>query len=205
MRVQSNLADRRTRRTATLCNRWLPLLAGLLLFVPAHGQARDERGAIQVSTAETKHGGTAWFLNAWMNITLSQKAREALENGVPLVFDFQIQTLEKHTWLWDRVIEEHREVRKIRYHPLSRAYIVKNANTGDLRGFRRLSEAMRSVGLLLDVKVLDYSAMDDTAHYAVRLRGGLDIESLPTPIRLLAYVSSAWNIKSDWYQWPLAR
>jgi len=39
----------------------------------------------------------------------------------------------------------------------------------------------------------------------VRLRCSLDIESLPTPVRLLAYVSSAWDMDNEWYQWPLVR
>ena len=39
----------------------------------------------------------------------------------------------------------------------------------------------------------------------VRLRGSLDIESLPTPVRLLAYFSSAWDMDSEWHQWGLSR
>lgn len=198
MRAQELLTGRRWWR-------WWPLLAGILLLAPANAPAREERGAMQVNSAEAIRGESGWLLNAWLDITLSGAAREALENGVPLVFDFQIQALEKHTWFWDSVVEEHREVRKIRYHPLSRTFIVKNANTGELRGFRRLSEAIHALGVLLNVEVLDYHAMDAGKYYTVRLRGSLDIESLPTPIRLLAYVSPAWNIKSDWSQWPLAR
>jgi hypothetical protein len=203
MLVQDNLDGKRSRRPVLLRHWWLPLLLALLL--PVYAQAREERGTMQVGAADTRPGETAWLLNAWLDIHLSSVAHEALQNGVHLVFEFQIQVLEKHPWLWDRVVEEHRETRKIRYHPLSRNYIVKNINNGDLRGFRKLDEAMRFLGVLQDISILDFRSMDDSKHYAVRLRGSLDIESLPTPVRLLAYVSSAWNIKSNWYQWPLAR
>jgi hypothetical protein len=204
MRVQNHLSAA-SRGYHAASRRCLPFLALLLLCIPGHAPAREERGTMQVITAQARRGETAWLLNARLDISLSHTAREALENGVPLVFDFQIQALEKHSWFWDRVIEEHTEVRKIRYHPLSQTYIVKNANTGDLRGFRRLSEAMHALGDLLGVSVLDYREMDADGHYTVRLRGSLDVESLPTPIRLLAYFSPAWKMKSDWYQCPLAR
>jgi hypothetical protein len=53
--------------------------------------------------------------------------------------------------------------------------------------------------------VLDYALMRNDESYSVRLRGSLDIEALPTPVRLLAYISSAWDMDSEWYQWQLAR
>jgi len=35
------------------------------------------------------------------------------------------------------------------------------------------------------------------------MRADLDVESLPTPVRLWAYLGSAWSLKGDWYQWLL--
>jgi hypothetical protein len=47
--------------------------------------------------------------------------------------------------------------------------------------------------------------IEDDADYKIRLRGSLDIESLPTPVRLIAYVSSAWDMSSEWHTWSLDR
>ncbi len=162
-------------------------------------------GAFVLTEAEVALGESAWLLNAWLDIRLSSGAREALENGVPLVFEFRVQTRKKHPWLWDRVVTEYRQLREVVYHDLSRTYIVRDMNTGEQRGFRRLDEAMQSVGVLLDISVLDYGQVEGGGEYTVRLRGTLDIESLPTPIRLLAYVSNAWYMNSEWHQWQLGR
>ena len=70
---------------------------------------------------------------------------------------------------------------------------------GPLVDFRLAAMALE------DVAVLAFGDMKDGRRYAVRLRGRLDIEALPTPVRLLAYVSSAWDMDSDWYKWRLAR
>jgi hypothetical protein len=203
MLAQGHLARKFTGHSSRLG--WLWILGACVLLISGELQADEESGAFVLTDAEVVLGETAWLLNAWLDIRLSSGAREALENGVPLVFEFRVQVRKKHPWLWDRVIVEHRQLREVMYHALSRTYIVRDINTGAQRGFRRLDEAMQKVGVLLDISVLDYGQVDEYGEYFVRLRGTLDIESLPTPIRLLAYVSNAWYMNSAWYQWQLER
>ena len=47
--------------------------------------------------------------------------------------------------------------------------------------------------------------LEPDEQYRVRLRASLERESLPTPLRLLAYFSSSWRLSSDWTTWPLQR
>lgn len=203
MLAQGHLAHKFIRQSSRLC--CLVLLGVCVLLISGELQAGDGSGAFVLTEAEVELGESAWLLNAWLDIRLSSGAREALENGVPLVFEFRVQARKKHPWLWDQVIAKHRQVREVVYHALSRTYIVRDINTGEQRGFRRLDEAMQSVGVLLNISVLDYGLVEDGGEYSIRLRGTLDIESLPTPIRLLAYVSNTWYMNSEWYQWQLER
>jgi hypothetical protein len=179
------------------------LLAGLCLLVPGLLLADDQRGSISAIDVETLKGDEAWLLNASMDIVLSSGAREALENGVPLVFELQVQVLETHKWFWDSVISEYKQIRQVQYHALSRTYLVRDNESGAQRGYRKLEDALLAAGYLRNLPVLEYRLMQDGKHYAVRLRCSLDIESLPTPVRLLAYVSSDWDMDNEWYQWPL--
>ena len=39
--------------------------------------------------------------------------------------------------------------------------------------------------------------------YDVHLHTYLDLESLPAPMRPIAYISSQWRLESDRYRWPL--
>ncbi len=192
-------------RACLVSRRWLLLVAACALLLSGPLLAKDKSGAFVVVDGEVGLGDDGWLLNAWVDIKLSKGAFKALENGIPLVFEFQVQTLETHPWLWDRVIVEHRLQREVQYHPLSRTYIVKDLNTGEQRDFRRLEEAMQSLGILLNIPVLDYAASADGRDYSVRLRGSLDIESLPTPVRLQAYLYNKWDMKNAWQQWPLER
>jgi hypothetical protein len=92
----------------------------------------------------------------------------------------------------------------LQYHALSRSYLVKNLNAGTQGNYRGLEDALRAAGTIQNLPLTNVP-LQAGRRYLVRIRGSLDIESLPTPVRLLAYISSAWDMQSEWYAWPLAR
>jgi hypothetical protein len=61
------------------------------------------------------------------------------------------------------------------------------------------------VGQIEGFPLLDDQVLEPDTDYRVRIRASLDIESLPTPLRLLAYFRSAWRLTSEWSTWPLQR
>ena len=50
---------------------------------------------------------------------------------------------------------------------------------------------------------LDKGLLATSERYEGALRAWLDIEALPAPLRLLAYLSDDWPLTSEWYTWPL--
>ncbi len=179
----------------------LVLLAVLGLSAPL---AANEAGEFGISDAHAWVSGNARLLDAQFSIRLSSGAREALENGVPLTFELHVQLVRKHDWLWDSVVAEHVQVMQLEFYALSRSYLVKNINTGTQGNYSRLDDALEAAGTI-EKMVLVNEPLNTRHSYEIRLRGSLDIESLPTPVRLLAYVSSDWDMESEWYTWPLAR
>jgi len=207
MHTQSQIAGKTTDRVSM--HHWqlliMALLAAALLLIPFRLPAADASGSFRVTEISTRKGDESYLLNARMEINLNKGPKEALENGIPLVFELQIQTLEKHVWFWDIVVAEYKQVRQVQLHSLSRTYLVKDLGTGAQRSYIKLDDALQAAGSLRNFPVLDFDRMKDNQAYSVRLRGNLDIEALPTPVRLLAYVSSAWDMDSEWYQWQLNR
>ena len=182
------------------------LLAALLLLVnllPGYAHA-DDTGDFQVEDAHAWSEEGMHMLDAQFVVQLSSGAQEALENGVPLILEFQAQLVKTHKWFWDTVDVELTQRRQVQYHALSRSYLVRDINAGTQGNYRRLEDALRAAGSIQDL-VLTTTPLEAGHRYLVRIRGSLDIESLPTPVRLLAYVSSAWDMQSEWYTWPLAR
>lgn len=197
MFAQARLTARTTR------DLYAVLLLGLCCCLPGLSWA-GHPGIIRLEDANTWRTDSSDYLQAQFAIELSTGAEEAVQNGVPLVFELQIQVVETHTWLWDSVEIEITERRSLQYHALSQTYQVKDLNAGTQGNYRRLDDALTAAGQLREVLLTDKS-LDDGPSYSIRLRGSLDVESLPTPVRLIAYVSSDWSMVSKWYKWPLVR
>ena len=192
----SGLADHARRLCAAL-------LAAIGVLVPQLAWAGDS-GEFRIEDAHAWNADGAYLLDAQFSIKLSRGAREALDNGVPLVFELQVQIVRKHTWWWDIVAVELRQSRQLQYHALSQSYLVKDLDAGTQGNYHRLEDALHAAGAIRNLFLSDLQMEADQA-FNIRLRGSLDIESLPTPVRLPAYVSSAWDMKSEWYAWPLVR
>ena len=147
MHAQGLINQARSRRLP-VTGRLLLIVLCLCLVLPGQLPAGSERGAFTVASADTRRGESDWRLDAVFNIQLSEGAQEALENGVPLVLDLQVQALEKQPWLWDAVVAEQKRSRQLQYHALSRTYLVKDLNTGFQRSFRHLDEALQDLSLI---------------------------------------------------------
>jgi len=179
------------------------LLLALVCCFPVQVAAGDS-GIFQLEDADTWRTGDGDYLGAQFDIELSSGAAEAVMNGVPLVFELQVQVVKTHTWIWDTVDIEITLYRQLQFHALSESYLVKDMSTGTQGNYHRLEDALRAAGKIQNL-LLTEKRLDPGLNYEIRLRGSLDIESLPTPVRLIAYVSSAWDMVSKWHSWPLVR
>mgnify|MGYP001826450827 FL=1 len=180
------------------------VLSGVASCLVPTGVQADTGGQITVRDAHAWHDEDGWFMDAQCGIQLSPGAQEALENGIPLVFELRVQIVRTHRWLWDSVEHERTLLRQLQYHALSRSYLVKDLGSGSQGVYSALEDALYAAGLI-DTLLLTDTLLDSDRKYIVRLRGSHDIESLPTPVRLLAYVSARWDMDSQWHSWQLAR
>jgi hypothetical protein len=158
---------------------------------------------LTIQSASTRLVGNVYLLDAHIKYVLTPKALDALHNSVPLTLEIEIEVTRNRSWLWDEEIASLKQRYQIHYHPLTQQYIVKNLNTGVSQGYASLSAAFDALGSLEDFPMLDRSLLRAGEKYRVHLRALLDIESLPAPLRPLAYLSRGWHLSSDWYSWPL--
>lgn len=180
------------------------VLCLLLWLCAAPGQAQAvEDSAFEVREARSLLVNGVYRISAQVEYRLGDQALEALQHGVPLVLEIRIQVYRQREWLWSEQVAELRQRYQLRYHALSQRYLVLSFNTGVQQSFQHLDDALHTIGTLYDLPLLDARLLAPGGEYQLRLRADLDIEELPTPIRLWAYLSSGWGVKSDWYSWPL--
>ncbi|GAB4352447.1 MAG: hypothetical protein Kow006_17010 [Gammaproteobacteria bacterium] len=161
-------------------------------------------GGFVVRDASTHLSEGVYRLNASIDYRLSPAVREALENGVPLTVEIQIE-VRRDRWYWlDEEVAVLNQYYLLQYHALSRQYLLTSLNSGKQRSFSTLRSALEAMGSLVDIPILDSKLLRPETEYQVRLRALLDIESLPAPLRPVAYLSDEWRLVSEWYSWPLS-
>lgn len=178
--------------------------AGLALACFAGAARADDQGGFVIRTAYTELVGGVYYLNADVDLNLSDDAVNALENGLPLTVELQIEIIKHRSLLWNTRIAALTEHYQISYHALTRRFIITNLNSGDQQSFASYRDAITSLGQVSDLPLIDANLIEPAKRYNVRMRAVLDIKSFPGPLQLIASLFKGWDLTSDWYQWELA-
>ncbi len=196
-----NLAASRPIHHAAL----LAALLGLLsLALPAQtAEQVAEQRRFTVLEASTRLVNEVYLLDARVAFDFSADAIEALENGVPLVVELQIEVYEPRDLLWDRSVATLHRRHRIEYRALADRFVVTNLNTGEVSNHTNLASALALLGRVREFPMLDRRLLHVGGTYRARLRATLDVEALPLPLRPVAYLSSAWDLTSTWHDWLL--
>lgn len=178
------------------------LALGTLLLGVLYGAA-VLAAEFQVRAAEARLVDGVYRLDAQLSLDFSTEVLEALDNGVSIDLVLEIEILRQRSWLWDEDFASLQQHYQLRHHALSQQYLVKNLNTGVQLAYPNLVEAKAALEHVHDFPMLDQRLLKAGEHYRARLRVRLDIESLPAPLRPLAYLFRGWRLTSDWYEWDL--
>jgi len=192
----------KSAKATNLSSRLISVALLCLLFIgffPSQSQAEG----FKILAAETKLKNHVYHLEANMDLQFSDDALEALRSGVPLIVLVNIEVEKNRSWWWDKTIAELEQGYLLLYHALSEKYIIHNLNSGSQQNFNSLNAAIHSLSNIRDLPLIDKNLLDEDDDYYVRMRTYLDIESLPAPMRPIAYISSQWQLESDWFSWPL--
>lgn len=147
------------------------------------------------------------MLDADITLQLDAEPLEALHNGIPLTLLIEIEVERKRSWWmrwWlDEEIAFLEQRYQIEYHALSHQYLLININSGERQASPRLQPLLSRIGTINNFPLLDKNLAAEEGRYEVSLRALLDIESLPAPLRPIAYLTPSWRIRSDWKRWFL--
>ena len=182
----------------------------MCLFVLAIGTGLaqddvDREGYFEVRSATTEARAGVLTLDARLQLVLSSEALAALESGVMLTIELQMQVIRVRRWLVDDVEAELAVRYELEYRPLSQRYIVKNLNSGEQDSFATLYSALNSLGRVQGLPVIDDALLQPDRDYRLRLRAMLNTQQYPATLRLLFFWRGQWQLQSEWFEWSLER
>ena len=142
-------------------------------------------------------------LDAEIAYQLNSEVREALVNGIPLLFQVEVQVVSLQKWVWDKVVTTIVKTHLLQYHILSKQYVLENLETGESDSFPDLESVLVQQGRVSAMYIAESNFLNDQENYVVQLRSQLLTRKLPLPLRMKSYFSPKWRLDSGWYEWPL--
>lgn len=165
----------------------------------------EREGYFEVRSAGTKLLNEVHTLDSRLQLVLSSEALAALESGVTLTIEMQIQVIRVRRYFVDNVDAELAIRYALEYRPLSQRYIVRNLNSGDQDSFSTLYSALNKLGRVQNLPIIDDALLIAEKPYRVRLRAMLNTQQYPASLRLLFFWRGQWQLQSEWYEWQLER
>jgi hypothetical protein len=192
--------------------RWTSMMHAVLVFLAVlaigTGLAQDNverEGYFEVRSAKTEVLDGVHALDARLQLVLSSEALAALESGVTLTIELQMQVIRSRRWLIDDTVAELAVRYELEYRPLRERYIVKNLNSGEQDSFATLYSALNSLGRVQGLPIIDDALLKPGREYRIRLRAMLNTEQYPATLRLLFFWRGQWQLQSEWFEWSLER
>ncbi len=179
------------------------LMGCLLSLLLSPSQAAPPDAGLHIARAELHLHEAVYHLDADLSLGFHEAIIEALSSGIPLTLETRFEVQRRRPWLWNAPVIQNLQRHMISYHPLSRRYLIINLNTHRSQDYPDAQSALLALSRIRDLPVLEQQVLFPHADYLARLRVQLDIDALPTPLRLWAYISPAWQLRSPWYRWPL--
>ncbi len=189
---------------------WLFIICSHTVFA---GTASSDTGKsrVTITSLDSRLVDGMYRMDVDLQLVLSDEMREALNRGVPLVYLLTVRVLEPRFGWFDhrfktRVLNKQvfsvEQRYELRYHALSRQYLVTDLNTAEQSSFYTFRSALVYLGTIRDLALLKKTILDKSNQLYAQVKVQLDIESLPVPLKVRAYTKRSWRVnKTRWKNW----
>lgn len=187
-------------RSVPSCSwRHILLLLCLVCVGSPHAKAQD----FLIESADTRIVEGVYRLNTRIDYSLNEEVLQALDSGVPITFVLEIEVLRPREWMWDETVYSQQQRYRLEYHALTKQYLVTNLDSNIQYSYPTKQTALYATGIINDLPMVELSHLEPGESYTARLRARLALDTLPSPLRFWAYLSSEWRQTSRWHTWLL--
>lgn len=179
------------------------VLAAFCLSLFLTNQVFAKNNAFEVNYLNIAELEEELRLDAEIDYQLNDEVKEALVNGISMLFQVEVQIKLLRKWTWDKTVSGITQTYMLKYHALSKQYIWENLDTGANDTFPDLGSALTHQGRITAMYIAETAKLNQDDKHIVQLRSRMLTDKLPLPLRVKSYFSPKWQLSSGWYRWPL--
>lgn len=180
---------------------WRRLLLGMMFSIGLCVSSLPVSAAsAEVQTPTLTQTDDGLLLTGYFTLTLSPALTDAINHGIPLVFQIESE-IKRSRWYWaDDVVYRARIDRRLTYNTLVRNYRVSEDQDG--RNFVNLPDALSYIARPATWRLSSVQAKPgEVIEAAIRFR--LDPTFLPKPFKVVSFGDRDWRLDSDWHAFRL--
>jgi len=137
-----------------------------------------------------------------INLPTADAARQAFEEGVPLVLKLDIEaSVERRLLPADDVVQMTREW-QLAYDAIAERFVVTDAASGAHVSHATEAEALEALSRISGITIADTATLPEGQRFDMRVRATVEIGELPAAVRLLLFWKN-WSRTTEWYAWKV--
>jgi len=138
-----------------------------------------------------------------VEFVLTDYLRSALQNGVTLNARVQFRLGKHNSWWFNEDTPLLTVPYQLKYHALSRHYLLSRNDTNEHWNFPNLPSALRKLSELREYSLPDISASLGDGEYYILAAADMVPSSLELPLRFQSLFSDQYKLTSEGVLWPL--
>ena len=153
--------------TLALCLLWL------LVPTVSNPAAGPLDGEFEVRAAFVVIDRGVLQLNVHVQYPVNDRIRSALQDGVTLAFDLELNITRHRRLWWNAAVLETTLRRELTYHAVTGRYVLRNDQGVEQESFPTLEEAIDRLGRIEDLPILVESQLRGEGPWQVAVRAGV--------------------------------
>lgn len=180
----------------------LACLAALLCAAAGGAAWAQDEGRFEIRNAYVERANGAWLLDVRLDLALAEAAREAFDEGVPLVLELEAEASVERRFLPDETVVSLARQWQLAFDAISQRYVVTDMASGEQATHATQADALAALAHLPAIPVADEATLPPDSRFAMRVRASVEIGELPVAIKMLLFWKS-WTRTTDWYAWSV--
>jgi hypothetical protein len=182
--------------------RWHILCVALFCAAAGMAARAQDAGRFEVRNAYVELVNDAWLLDVRLDLALADAAQQAIEEGVPLVLELEIEGTVDRRLFPDETVVSLTLRWQITYDAISERFVVTDSASGEHVSHASQAEALEALARISGIQIADTATLSAGGRFDMGVRATVDIGNLPAAVKMLLFWKS-WSRSTEWYSWKV--